>query len=34
VGFDQQVVAQIPVEAHDVRLDFILTPTRWVEVRG
>lgn len=31
VAFDQQVVAEIPVEPHDVRMDCILTPTRWVE---
>jgi len=31
VSFDQQVVREIPVESHDVRLDCLLTPTRWVE---
>ncbi len=31
VAFDQQVVATIPVAPYDVRLDCILTPTRWVE---
>ena len=31
VAFDQQIVARVPVEAHDVRLNWILTPTRWVE---
>lgn len=31
VGFDQQVVDSIPVEPHDVRLDRVLTPTRWIE---
>lgn len=34
VAFEQQVVAEIPVETHDVRLDCILTPTRWVEVEA
>jgi 5-formyltetrahydrofolate cyclo-ligase len=34
VAFDQQVVAEIPVEFHDVRLDCVLTPTRWVEVKA
>jgi 5-formyltetrahydrofolate cyclo-ligase len=29
VAFDQQIVGQIPVEPHDVRLSCILTPTRW-----
>jgi 5-formyltetrahydrofolate cyclo-ligase len=33
VAFDEQIVAEIPVEAHDVRLDCILTPARWVELR-
>jgi 5-formyltetrahydrofolate cyclo-ligase len=31
VAFDQQVVEAIPVEPHDVRLDHVLTPTRWIE---
>ena len=30
VAFDQQVVREIPAEPHDVRLDYLLTPTRWV----
>lgn len=29
VAFDQQIVRQIPVEPHDVRLSYLLTPTRW-----
>jgi 5-formyltetrahydrofolate cyclo-ligase len=29
VAFDQQIVARIPVEPHDMRLSCILTPTRW-----
>ncbi|MBM3838127.1 MAG: 5-formyltetrahydrofolate cyclo-ligase [Verrucomicrobia bacterium] len=29
VAFDQQITAELPVEPHDVRLDCILTPTRW-----
>jgi 5-formyltetrahydrofolate cyclo-ligase len=32
VAFDQQIVSEIPVEPHDVRLDCILTPTRWIEL--
>ena len=28
-GFDEQIVNDVPVEPHDVRLDCILTPTRW-----
>lgn len=29
VAFDQQIVSEIPIEPHDVRLSCILTPTRW-----
>jgi 5-formyltetrahydrofolate cyclo-ligase len=29
VAFDVQIVAQIPEEPHDVRVDSIVTPTRW-----
>ncbi len=32
VAFDEQIVDEIPVEAHDVRLNYLLTPTRWLEV--
>jgi len=32
VGFDQQVVATLPVEPHDVRLNCILTPSHWLEL--
>ena len=31
VGFDEQVVDRIPLEPHDVALNCILTPTRWIE---
>ena len=31
VGFDQQIVGEIPVEPHDVRLDCILTPGHWIK---
>jgi len=34
VAFDQQLVDEIPVEPHDVCLDCILTPTRWLELKG
>ena len=34
VGFDWQVTVDIPVEPHDIRLDCILTPTRWHRVVG
>jgi len=30
VAFDQQMVDRIPTETHDVTLNFILTPTRWL----
>lgn len=29
-AFDQQIVGEIPVEPHDVHLNCILTPTRWI----
>ena len=32
VGFDQQVVEEIPVEPHDVRLNCLLTPKRWFDL--
>ncbi|HET7625962.1 MAG TPA: 5-formyltetrahydrofolate cyclo-ligase [Verrucomicrobiae bacterium] len=31
VAFDEQIVAEIPVEPHDITVDCILTPTRWLE---
>jgi 5-formyltetrahydrofolate cyclo-ligase len=33
LAFDEQVQPEIPVETHDVLLDCILTPTRWVDLR-
>ena len=32
VAFDQQMTAEIPVEPHDVRLNCVLTPTRWIDL--
>jgi 5-formyltetrahydrofolate cyclo-ligase len=32
VAFDEQIVREIPVEPHDVHLNRILTPTRWIEL--
>lgn len=32
VAFDEQFVASVPVGPQDVRLDCLVTPTRWVEV--
>jgi 5-formyltetrahydrofolate cyclo-ligase len=34
VCFEQQLLAEIPVEPHDVALDFIATPARWLDCRG
>jgi 5-formyltetrahydrofolate cyclo-ligase len=34
VAFDCQVAAEFPLEPHDVRLNCILTPTRWHLVTG
>jgi len=31
VAMDWQVVQAIPVSGHDIKVDFILTPTRWIE---
>lgn len=32
VGFDEQIVSEVPLEPHDVSLNCILTPSRWIEV--
>jgi 5-formyltetrahydrofolate cyclo-ligase len=32
VAFDQQLVATIPVEPHDVHLNCILTPSHWLQL--
>jgi 5-formyltetrahydrofolate cyclo-ligase len=34
VAFDQQIVSEIPVASHDVRLDCVLTPTRWLKPKA
>ncbi|MBI5386879.1 MAG: 5-formyltetrahydrofolate cyclo-ligase [Verrucomicrobia bacterium] len=34
VAFDWQVVAIVPVEPHDVHLNSILTPSRWIRCAG
>jgi 5-formyltetrahydrofolate cyclo-ligase len=34
VAFDEQMAGQIPAEPHDITLNCILTPTRWVEIPG
>jgi 5-formyltetrahydrofolate cyclo-ligase len=32
VAFDEQIVTEIPVEPHDVLLNCILTPSRWIQL--
>jgi 5-formyltetrahydrofolate cyclo-ligase len=32
VAFDEQIVDEIPVEPHDIHVNCILTPTRWIEL--
>jgi 5-formyltetrahydrofolate cyclo-ligase len=32
VAFDEQIVHEVPVEPHDVPVNCILTPTRWIEL--
>jgi len=29
IAFDEQIVEKIPVEAHDVRLEYVVTPSGW-----
>lgn len=31
IAFDEQIVAEVPAGPHDVRVNCILTPTRWIE---
>ena len=31
VAFEEQILPEVPVEPHDVRLDYLLTPTRWFQ---
>ncbi len=33
-GFDEQLVPRVPVEPHDIHLNCILTPTRWIELQA
>ena len=33
VAFDLQVLGELPIEAHDQRVNFIVTPTEWIEAR-
>jgi 5-formyltetrahydrofolate cyclo-ligase len=32
VAFDEQIVNEVPVEPHDVLLNCILTPSRWIQL--
>ena len=32
VAFEEQIVRAVPVEPHDIHLNCILTPTRWIEL--
>lgn len=34
VALDRQIEPRIPVESHDIRVDCILTPTRWLVCAG
>jgi len=34
VAFDEQIVDEVPTEAHDLRLDCLLTPARWFDFVG
>jgi 5-formyltetrahydrofolate cyclo-ligase len=34
ICFEEQLLPEIPVEPHDVLLDFIATPARWQDCRG
>ena len=32
VAFDEQIVREVPIEPHDIYLNCLLTPTRWIEL--
>jgi 5-formyltetrahydrofolate cyclo-ligase len=34
ICFDQQMLEAIPVEPHDVGVDYLATPSRWLDCRG
>lgn len=34
VAFDQQIVREVPVTAHDIVMNWIVTPTRWIRGRA
>ena len=34
VAMDEQIVRSLPVESHDIPMNFILTPTRWLTIKA
>jgi 5-formyltetrahydrofolate cyclo-ligase len=32
VALDEQIIRELPVESHDIPMNFILTPTRWLSI--
>jgi 5-formyltetrahydrofolate cyclo-ligase len=34
VAFEEQLVSEVPCEPHDIRMDYLLTPTRWLDLTG
>jgi len=34
VAFDEQIIPEVPVEAHDRHVNYLLTPTRWVQINS
>lgn len=34
VAFDFQIVTEVPREPHDIALDAVVTPTRWIEAKS
>lgn len=34
VAFDFQIVDEVPCEAHDIALDAVVTPTRWLQAKA
>ena len=31
VGYDRQLLEEVPVDAHDIRMNYILTPSGWID---
>ena len=31
IALDEQMVEEVPVEKHDIRMHFVVTPTRWIQ---